>query len=66
MGISFDINESSTTKKIRSIRRLKDYGTGGERDAAGKALERLTGPQLPLVKRKDKFRNDPKTSANIA
>ena len=55
MGISFDINESSTTRKIRGIRKLQESGKGGEKGAASDALKRITGPQLPLAKRDKKF-----------
>ena len=44
---SFDINESSSTRKIRGIRNLGEKGSAGEKDAAVEMLKRLGGPQLP-------------------
>ena len=46
---SFDINESSSTRKIRGIRNLGEKGSAGEKDAAVEMLKRLGGPQLPQV-----------------
>ena len=46
---SFNINEGSSTRKIRAIRRLGESGSGGEKDAAVEMLKRLGGPQLPSV-----------------
>ena len=58
MGISFDINESSKTRKIRGIRKLQESGSGGEKGAAGEVLKKLVGPQLPLAY--NKFSGKPK------
>ena len=49
---SFKINESGKTRKIRGIRKLQEGGVGGESGAAGQILKNLSGPQLPLAKKK--------------
>ena len=49
---SFEINESGKTRKIRGIRKLTEGGSGGEKGAASDALKKLSGPQLPLAKKK--------------
>ena len=48
-GLSFPINESSRTRKIRGIRNLQEGAVGGEKEAAEQLLRRLGGPQLPQV-----------------
>ena len=49
-GVSFDINESSDARRLRKIRNLQGRpGTSGEGSAAGDALRKLFGPQLPKV-----------------
>jgi len=53
-GFNHQINESGRTRKIRSIRNLKEGTSGPERDAADQMLKRIGGPQLPLAKRKSK------------
>jgi|TARA_B100000085_G_scaffold127329_1_gene115907 hypothetical protein len=53
-GFNHQINESGRTRKIRSIRNLKEGTSGPERDAADQMLKRMGGPQLPLAKRKSK------------
>jgi HEAT repeat protein len=55
-GVSFPINESGTTRKIRSIRNLKKGTSGPERDAADRMLKKVGSPlTLPgFVKRKSK------------
>ena len=47
---SFNINESSTNRKIRGVRKLIEGGVGGEKDAAVEMLRRLGGPTLPQAK----------------
>ena len=51
-GFNHPINESGKTRKIRSIRNLKEGTSGPERDAADQMLKRMGGPQLPLAKKK--------------
>ena len=55
-GVSFPVNESGTTRKIRGIRNLKEGTTGAERDAADRMLKKIGSPlSLPgFVKRKSK------------
>ena len=55
-GVSFPINESGATRKIRSIRNLKEGTSGPERDAADRMLKKIGSPlTLPgFVKRKSK------------
>ncbi len=53
-GFNHPINESGKTRKIRSIRNLKEGTSGPERDAADQMLKRMGGPQLPLAKKKKK------------
>mgnify|MGYP003122098737 CR=1 FL=1 len=49
-GPSFDIGpESRKNRKIRAIRTLREGSTGGEQEAAGDALKKLQGPQLPRL-----------------
>ena len=63
---SFNINESSKTRKIRGIRKLQEQGKGGERGAASDMIRKLAGPQLPLAqgqkkKAKPKTKGRPKS-----
>jgi len=51
---SFDYSESGKTRKIRGIRKLQEGGKGGEKGAADDALKKLSGPKLPLAKKKKK------------
>ena len=51
---SFNINESSKTRKIRGIRKLQEQGKGGEKGAASDMIRKLAGPKLPLAKKKTK------------
>ncbi len=53
-GFNHQINESGRTRKVRSIRNLKEGTSGPERDAADQMLKRIGGPKLPLAKRKSK------------
>ena len=55
-GVSFPVNESGKTRKIRSIRNLKEGSSGPERDAADRMLKKIGSPlTLPgFVKRKSK------------